>query len=115
MSEQFATRRPMERHEKQRHAGRDGHEGVRQPTAAPTPADSANKTVPEDWIGSDPERCDVCPRSRATRRMTETAGEKSGPTAGEKSGPTAGEKSGPTAGEKSTANCRQELVLHRAG
>ena len=41
-------------HEKERHAGRDGHEGVRQPTAAPTtmstcvkPADSANKTVPE--------------------------------------------------------------------
>ena len=66
LERQIATRRLMEchekerhawrdSHEKERHAGRDGHEGVRQPTAAPTtmstcvkPADSANKTVPED-------------------------------------------------------------------
>ena len=55
MSEQFAVRRLME--VKERHAGRDRHERVRQPTAAPTtmstcvkPADAANKTVPEDWM-----------------------------------------------------------------
>ena len=77
MSEQFAVRRLME--VKERHAWRDGHEGVRQPTEAPTttstcvkPADSANMTVPEDWMiprqeakrqkGVGPERRDACPR-----------------------------------------------------
>ena len=55
MSEEFAARRLME--VKERHAGRDGHEGVRQPTEGPTtmstcvkPADAANNTVPEDWM-----------------------------------------------------------------
>ena len=44
----------------------------------------------------------------------ETGNLKSGRTSGEQSGPTAGNTSKPNSREKNTANCMQELVLHRA-
>ena len=59
------------------------------------PANSTNMTEMMSRQESRRQRL----RSRTTRRVIETAKEKSGPTAGE--------KIGPTAGEKSNANSRQ--------